>query len=143
MSRVAAAPQRWSRRRLRRAAAAILAEGLQAADPARLVRRNLVLRGGKLEAGGTVHRLGRGRLVLVAAGKAAATMARAAEDVLGDHLSAGLAVDTSPAVGLTRVGLRVAGHPVPDERGLAAASELETLVRGLGRDDLLLSLIHI
>ena len=141
MSRAAAAPRRWSRRRLRRAAAAILAEGLQAADPARLVRRNLVLRGGKLEAGGTVHRLGRGRLVLVAAGKAAATMARAAEDVLGDQLSAGLAVDTSPAAGLTRVGLRVAGHPVPDERGLAAASELETMVRGLGRDDLLLVLL--
>src|SRR5262249_26001338 len=47
----------------------------------------------------------------------------------------------SPAAGLARVGLRVAGHPVPDQRGLAAGSEVESLVRGLGREDLLLVLL--
>lgn len=136
-----AARQRWSRRRLRSAAAAILAEGLRAADPARLVRRNLAVRGGRLEAAGSAYPLGRGRLVVVAAGKAAATMARAAEDVLGDRLSSGLAVDTSPGLGLGRVALRVAGHPVPDARGLSAASEIESMLRGLGREDLLLVLL--
>ena len=126
---------------MRSAAAAILAEGLRAADPARLVRRNLALRGGRLEAAGSVYPLGRGRLVVVAAGKAAATMARAAEGLLGDRLSSGVAVDTSPAAGLARVSLRIAGHPVPDARGLSAASEIESLVRGLGREDLLLVLL--
>jgi hydroxypyruvate reductase len=37
--------------------------------------------------------------------------------------------------------VRVAGHPVPDERGLAAALEAEALLEGLGRDDVLLLLL--
>src|SRR4029434_1458179 len=36
---------------------------------------------------------------------------------------------------------RVAGHPVPDARGLSAASEIESMLRGLGREDLLLVLL--
>jgi hydroxypyruvate reductase len=139
----AARSNRWDRLRLRRAARDILAAGLDAADPARLVRRHLRLDDDALFVAGVKHRFREGRrLVLVAAGKAAATMARAAEDVLGDRLSVGLAVDSSePREPLARTRLRVARHPLPDRRGLRAAAEVESLARGLGRDDLLLLLI--
>jgi hydroxypyruvate reductase len=94
-----------------------------------------------LEAGGLRVRLGRGRLVLVAVGKAAVPMARAAEEILGDRLATGLAVSTASSGDLSGVRLLTASHPVPDARGLAAATEVETLARGLGRDDVLLVLL--
>jgi hydroxypyruvate reductase len=84
---------------------------------------------------------GRGRLVLVAAGKAASAMAGAAERVLGPALSDALAVDVSDRLPLARTRRRLAGHPVPDEAGRRAADEVEALARGLGRDDLLLLLL--
>jgi hydroxypyruvate reductase len=131
----------WDRRRLRRAAAAILASGLRAADPVRLVRQNLRRRGRVLAVAGARHVLGRGRLVVVAAGKAAGPMAAAAEQVLDRWLTEGVAVDTADRVPLARVRLLLAGHPVPDPRGVDAAAEVERLALGLGRDDLLLVLL--
>jgi hydroxypyruvate reductase len=132
---------RFSRARLRRAARAILREALLAADPHRLVRRHVRVRRGFVEVAGVRHRLGRGRIVLVAAGKAAVPMARAVEEALGERLSKGIAVSTATEGTLERVALRTASHPVPDGRGLAAADEVEALVRGLGAADLLLVLL--
>jgi hydroxypyruvate reductase len=133
---------RWDRSRLRRAAASILAAGLRAADPEALVRGHLRRRGRTLSVGGVPYRLGHGRLVLVAAGKAAAAMARTAETVLGGHIHDAVAV-TPAAAGspLRRTRLMLAGHPVPDARGARAAEEVLALARGLGRDDLLLVLV--
>ena len=132
---------RFSRPRLRAAAQSILREALLAADPRRLVLCQLKVRSGGLEAAGVRHPLGRGRIALVAVGKAAVPMARAAEEVLGDRLAQGIAVSTAPEGRLERVRLLTASHPVPDARGLAAAAEVEALARGLGRDDLLLVLL--
>ena len=132
---------RWSRARLRAAAQAVLREALLAADPRRLVRRQLVLRAGVLEAAGVRHRLGRGRVALIAVGKAAVPMALAAEEALGNRLGEALAVSTAREGKLERVRLLTASHPVPDARGLAAAAEVEALARGLGRQDLLLVLL--
>ncbi len=132
---------RWNRLRLRRAAAEVLARGLAAAEPARLVRQSLRLRGQSLAVAGQTLRLGKGRLVLVAAGKAAVTMAGEAERILGDRLHAALAVCTSPSIRLQRCRELIAGHPLPDQRGLAAAHEVEALARSLARDDVLLVLL--
>jgi glycerate 2-kinase len=85
--------------------------------------------------------VGHGRLVLVAAGKAASAMARAAEDVLGPVLSDALTVDVSDRIPLARTRRLLAGHPVPDEAGRRAADEVEALARSLGPDDLLLLLV--
>jgi hydroxypyruvate reductase len=129
-----------SRARLRAAAASILERALSAAEPGRLVRSQLRVRARHLEVAGVRQRLDRGRVALVAVGKAAAAMARAAEARLGPSLATGLAVTTERAA-LARVRVLNAGHPVPDERGLAAAAEVESLAQGLGRDDLLLVLL--
>jgi hydroxypyruvate reductase len=134
---------RWDRRRLRQAAKDILAAGLHAADPALLVARHLRVDGNTLYVAGSSHRFGRrGRLAVVSAGKAASAMGRVAEEVLGERMSEAIAVDSSaPAQPLAHTQLRIARHPLPDEHGQRAASEIETLARGLGEDDLLLVLI--
>ena len=132
---------RGDRTRLRAAAQAILREALAGADPGRLVRRSLDVRAGRLEVAGLRHPIGRGRVVLVAVGKAAVPMARAAEEALGDRLAEGIAVSSAAGGALGKTRLLTASHPVPDARGLSAATEVDALARGLGRDDLLLVLL--
>jgi hydroxypyruvate reductase len=85
--------------------------------------------------------LDRGRTVVIAIGKAAFTMAEAAEAVLGEHIADGVAVGVSGPPPLSRLRGHVAGHPVPDPRGAAAADEIERLVSGLGAGDLAIVLV--
>lgn len=85
----------------------------------------------------------RGRTLVVAAGKAAASMALAVERAWpADAALEGLAV-TRYRHGLPTERIRVveAGHPVPDDAGEAAAREMLARVRALGKDDLLLALV--
>lgn len=90
----------------------------------------------------------KGRVICLAAGKAAATMAAAAERYYLDEL--GLAPSRLLGVATTRHGHRVstrrievieAGHPVPDEAGLKGAEQALRLAEDAGADDLLLVLL--
>jgi hydroxypyruvate reductase len=134
---------RWDRFRLRRAAAAVLRKGLEAAHPGRLVERHLrVTESGMVRAGGVGHRVSpRRRLVVVSVGKAAGAMAAAAESALGPHISEALAVDSAESEVLARTRRLLAAHPVPDRRSLAAADEVERLARSSGPGDLFLFLV--
>lgn len=84
-----------------------------------------------------------GRTLVVGAGKAAASMARAVEAVwpAGAALS-GLVV-TRYAHGMDTERIRVieAGHPVPDEAGEQAAADILAMTQALGPDDLLIALV--
>jgi glycerate 2-kinase len=90
----------------------------------------------------------RGRLIVLAAGKAAGAMAEAAEAhyLARGHVEpariAGLAVARHGYGRPLRV-LRMieAGHPVPDEAGLEAAAQALSLADAAGPDDLVLVLI--
>jgi hydroxypyruvate reductase len=125
---------------LRKSASEILAAGLAAADPKRLVRKALARSPRGLKVLGKVQSVD-GRIALMAVGKAAVAMAAAAEETLGDRLSEGLAITVAPSVPLARTRVRLAGHPVPDARGLEAAREALALAEGLGEGDLLLLLL--
>ncbi|MBF0495153.1 MAG: glycerate kinase [Deltaproteobacteria bacterium] len=82
------------------------------------------------------------RIVIVGAGKAAAPMARAVEDILGDRISEGLiCVKYGHAEPLRRTRIYEAGHPIPDQNGVAAAQHILELVGSLTAQDLLISLI--
>ena len=90
----------------------------------------------------------KGRIVLLAAGKAAGSMTRVAEAFYRERY--GLGPDRLTGLAVTRIGyaeptafLRVveAGHPVPDEAGLAATRETLDLASGAGADDLVLVLL--
>jgi hydroxypyruvate reductase len=129
--------------RQRATAAAVLKAGLRAADPRLAVRRALRSSAQGLSIAG--ERLApKGRLVLLAVGKAAPAMAAAAVDVLGSRFESGLVITTA-ASGAAPVPLPFevleAGHPVPDRRGLRAAAAAESLLRDLGAHDLLLLLL--
>ena len=90
----------------------------------------------------------KGRVICLAAGKAAAAMAAAAERHYLD--AQGLAPARLSGVATTRHGHGVptrrikvieAGHPVPDEAGLKGAEESLRLAADAGADDLLLVLL--
>jgi hydroxypyruvate reductase len=82
-----------------------------------------------------------GRTILLALGKAALPMARAAEARWRGPLS-GLAVaPESPGEVPRRIETMTAAHPVPDERSVAAAERLLALAAGAGEDDLVLVLL--
>jgi hydroxypyruvate reductase len=83
-----------------------------------------------------------GRVVVVGAGKAAASMALAVERAWPDVALEGVVI-TRYAHGAPTERIRVveAGHPVPDDAGERAACDIMQLVSRLQRDDLLLALI--
>jgi len=100
-----------------------------AADPLQIVAAHLPARP-------------RGKVLVVGAGKAAASMAAAVEAAWPDVPLDGVVI-TRYEHGLPTRHIRVveAGHPVPDEAGEAAAAEILTRARTLGEDDLLLALV--
>ena len=81
-----------------------------------------------------------GRVILVAAGKAAWQMAKAARECLGDRIEKGIVVTKYGHVKgeLPGIDCREAGHPVPDENSFRATQAAIDLVSGLsGRDTVL------
>ncbi len=84
-----------------------------------------------------------GRTVVVGAGKAAASMARAVEEHWpAEQPLSGLVVTRyGHGTSCTRIEVVEASHPVPDAAGAAAASRILATVRDLTRDDLVIALI--
>ena len=84
-----------------------------------------------------------GRLVLIAAGKAAWQMAKAAYDVLGTAITGGAVITKYDHVKgpIGALELFEAGHPVPDENGFAATRKALELVQGLTAEDTVLFLL--
>jgi glycerate 2-kinase len=99
-----------------------------AASPARCVPPHLPLRPG-------------GRTVVVGAGKAAAAMAKAVEDVWDGPLQGLVVTRYGHAVSCRKIEVVEAAHPVPDAAGRAAAERILASVKGLSADDLVLCLI--
>ncbi|MGB4102215.1 MAG: glycerate kinase [Alphaproteobacteria bacterium] len=84
----------------------------------------------------------RGRTIVVGAGKAAASMAKAVEDHYQGTVAAGLVVTRyHHGLPLQKIEVVEAGHPKPDTAGCAAAQRILDLAGSLGSDDLLLCLI--
>ena len=83
-----------------------------------------------------------GRLIVLAAGKAAGAMAEVAEQHYSDAPLEGIAV-ARHGYGrpLQHIEMIEAGHPVPDEAGLRAASRVIELAKSATKDDLVLVLM--
>lgn len=118
----------------------ILAAGIAAADPYEAVRRSLRVEDGAVVVAG--ERVEADRFFVLAAGKAAGAMARAAEEILGERLEGGLIVTKEGHEASSReLEVLFASHPEPDERGVEAARKAEDLARSLKEGDLLLALV--
>lgn len=86
---------------------------------------------------------GTGKLILVAAGKAAWQMAKAASDNLGSRITKGVVVtkyDHSKG-DLPNIDIYEAGHPVPDENSYRATQAAIDVVSGLSENDTVLFLL--
>ena len=84
-----------------------------------------------------------GRVILVAAGKAAWRMASAAVSALGERIDTGIVITKYGHAQGTIPGVvcREAGHPVPDENSFSAAREALALTEDLAPDDTVLFLL--
>jgi glycerate 2-kinase len=123
---------------------------LAAVDPGGAVRRQVRRRGDLLTIAGRTYDLAvTGRIWVVGGGKAAASMTAALHTVLGDRLAGGLLVtkyghadsrlacagDTGP------VEVVEAGHPLPDEAGVAGTRRMADLLARATGCDLVLAVI--
>ena len=89
----------------------------------------------------TAEELGKGRLIVIGAGKASAAMARAVEDHWSGPLSGLVVTRYGYAVPCQRIEIAEAAHPVPDAAGLHAAERILQVVQGLHAEDMVLCLI--
>lgn len=119
----------------------LLAAALQRVDPVTVLGRQvehganrLLLAGREVPAGV--------RLVVLAAGKAAASMAATLEQRAGDRVARGLVVTKEGhGVPLSKLTLRYGGHPVPDARSERAAREAIAMAEGAAPEELLVVLL--
>lgn len=118
--------------RLREDCDHIVARAIQAVQPDAAVRRALE---GKHFASG--------RVILIAIGKAAWSMAYAARQTLGDRISGGMVITKyGHAMGsIPGLTIEEAGHPVPDENSFRATEAALALTVGLSAEDTVLLLI--
>ncbi|MBI2939327.1 MAG: glycerate kinase [Chloroflexi bacterium] len=136
-------PDEIEQKRRRSLALSLVRAALDAVEPGVAVRRHLVVAGDRLEVNGRTYDLRRyRRILIVGGGKAAAPMAQAVEAVLGDRLTAGIVNVKYGYVAPTRlIEINQAGHPIPDERGVAGARRMVELVQSATADDLVICLI--
>ncbi len=134
----------------------IVAASIAAADADQAVSQYLKKEGRTLTIGRdhqveTID-LDQGRVFLVASGKAALPMARAALRVLGDDLEAGIVITkddgqtiADPVEGDEFYGrpIRIipASHPVPDERSVAGTKSVVEMLSAARREDAVICLI--
>ena len=118
--------------RLREDCDHIVARAIQAVQPDTAVRRALE---GKTFASG--------RVILIAIGKAAWSMAHAARQTLGDRICGGMVITKyGHAMGdIPGLTIAEAGHPVPDDNSFRATEAALALTAGLTAEDTVLLLI--
>ena len=122
----------------------LVGAALQAADPESAVRRHLRAEPGGVRVGRRLFKWTPGsRVFVIALGKAAPGMARAAAEILGDRIEAGIVTTLFP-MGPTlpnRMQVVHAGHPLPDAGSLLAGQSALDLARRARAGDLVLALI--
>jgi glycerate 2-kinase len=133
---------------LRRLALELFQAGLDAVEPANAVRRNLRWAAGTLSWSNVDGTRGHwkcpaeGTIRLVGMGKAAAAMAVGVESLLGNDLTVGcVVVKDGHQVPTQWTTVLEAAHPLPDDRGVAAAQAIESMLQSMTADDLTIVLI--
>ena len=121
----------------------VLTAALAAVDPYTCVRHNLQRVGDHIRCGGQIINLNQVRHIYVLGfGKAAAPMAQAVEDVLGECITEGEVIVKEGHTAPTRhIRVWEAAHPVPDRRSVEGARRLVRLAQKADADDLAIVLI--
>jgi len=129
--------------KLRGDARAIFDAGLKAVDPIKAVKNHINRDGNTLRVQGIEYDVaGYANIYVIGMGKAAASMAKAVEDILGDKLTAGIVnVKYGHTVSLNKIKINEAAHPVPDDAGLKGSQEIIELLKQTGEKDIVICLL--
>jgi len=115
--------------------------GIDAARPRTVVESAVEIRDGDLRVDGTAYSLdGFDEVVVLGAGNAAGQVAAALETVLGDIVDGGVVVTDDPAE-TERVTVARGDHPVPSERGVAAAESVHRRAEAATERTLVLAVV--
>lgn len=128
---------------MRKEAEQIFLAGVDSVLPDKLIDRQITREGDLLVIAGNRFSLSRLRhIYLLAAGKAAALMAKEAEKILGNLITDGQVITKSGhGLPLERLTITEAGHPIPDRNGVKATQRMLDIARTAGKDDLVICLI--
>jgi len=129
--------------KLRKDARKIFMAGVERVEPARAVKSFVHLKESTLTVNMREYDLNQiENIYIVGAGKAAAPMALAVEEILGNWINEGL-INTKYGHGLSlnRIELKEAGHPLPDEAGMRGAEAMLSLIEKAKDEDLIICLI--
>ncbi len=132
---------------MRKTLSEIFRAGLDRVDPYTMITRHVSLAGDRLVVAIEEQRIELDlrdyrRIFLLGAGKASGPMALAFEEILGERIEQGLiCVKYGHTVELQRAELVEAGHPIPDENGVAAARRLAELADRADAETLVINCI--
>ncbi len=125
----------------------VMAAAIRAAEPATAVKRFLHRTGDTLYAGERSYQLKKfEHIYLIGAGKAGAPMAEAVIEILPNRIAAGAIIvkygyaQSSPEL-RNICQVIEAGHPIPDQQGVAGAQEILRILSGANENDLFIFLI--
>lgn len=132
---------------LRRDALEILEAGLEAIDTEKILRRKVSLKDGILDVGKESFNLQSfNKIIFIGIGKCALDGAKVIEDILGDYLTEGIAIDViaDSAKGFVapkKVKYFAGTHPYPSEQNIEATRQILKMVSNLTEKDLVITLI--
>lgn len=124
----------------------VLQASLTAVDPGLAVHRHVRRVGDRLFVGDQDYNLAEVRHIwIVGGGKAAVAMSAAVWNILGERIAGGVVVTkygyVDPGLDTGPVTVIEAGHPVPDEEGVAGVRRMVDLLQQAGEDDLVMAVI--
>ncbi len=127
----------------------VLEAGLQASDPYDEVKKLVRIQDGKLLIGSAEETEYRqhppmsfdlskvGHIYAIGGGKAAQRQAEALEDILGDLIVDGhVNAKKGDTIRLKRIGVTLAGHPIPDEDSVAGARKIVEVAQKARKGDI-------
>jgi len=127
----------------RQIALEIFLAGVESVKPDKLIHKSIAYSGQQLMMNNqifdlsTVH-----NIYVIGAGKASALMAQSLESVLGSAITGGhIVTKYGHSVPLQYIGLREAGHPVPDENGLKGTERIISFAQKADKNDLVICLL--
>ncbi|HBF95182.1 MAG TPA: glycerate kinase [Porphyromonadaceae bacterium] len=128
---------------MKKIAELIFFAGVNGVLPEKLMQSQVKLSGDLLQVAEKRFPLSRFRHIYVlAAGKAAASMSRGVEKVLGDKITNGHVVTKyGHGMNLNYLTLTEAGHPIPDAEGVKGTQKIVNIARKATEDDLVICLI--
>lgn len=127
---------------MRKAALSIAEAAYEAIDTRSSVVRKLKVEGNELVAG-DIRLLLSGKALFIGVGKCAMAAGQAIEELLGDRLGGGVALDVSmpPKCDLKKIECYLGTHPMPSQANIEGTARILEVLSGLAPEDVVIALI--